>query len=59
MKINLTKLLESPTRVLRLKGKPEPDTAAYYLERENQSTAPISPFSFGLEKDEFVLEETP
>jgi len=59
MKINLTKLLESPTRVLHLKGKPKPDTAAYYLEREIKSTTPISPYAFELERDEFILEETP
>ena len=57
MKVNLTKLLESPTRVLRLKGKPEPDTAAYFLEREYKATSPHSTYAFELENDEFILEE--
>lgn len=33
MKINLTKLLESPTRVKWIK-EPEPNTTAYYIEKE-------------------------
>lgn len=59
MKINLTKLLEIPTRVLHLKGKPEPDTAAYFLEKEYKATSQHSPYAFELENEEFVLEETP
>jgi hypothetical protein len=57
MKINLTKLLESPTRVVLIGQQPEQNITAYYVERENQSTATKSPYSFELEKDEFILED--
>ena len=48
MKINLTKLLESPTRVKWIK-EPEPNTTAYYIEKEYQSTASKTLYSFELE----------
>ena len=51
MKINLTKLLESPTRVKWIK-EPEPNTTAYYIEKEYQTTSPKSPYAFELEEGE-------
>ena len=56
MKVNLTKLLESPTRVFEVK-KPQYDETGFFIKRENQSTSPETPYSFELEKDEFILEE--
>ena len=52
MKINLTKLLESPTRVSWIGLKPEPNTTAYYIEKEYQTTSPKSPYAFELEEGE-------
>ena len=56
MKVNLTKLLESPTRVFEIK-KPQYNETGFSLKKKNQSTSPETPYSFYLEKDEFILEE--
>jgi hypothetical protein len=56
MKVNLTRLLESPTRVFEIK-KPQYDETGFSSKEKNQSTSPEAPYSFELEKDEFILEE--
>jgi hypothetical protein len=56
MKVNLTKLLESPTRVFEVK-KPQYDETGFFIKRENQSTSPEEPYSFELEKEKFILKE--
>jgi hypothetical protein len=56
MKVNLTRLLESPTRVFEVK-KPQYDETGFFIKRENQSTSPEAPYSFELEKEKFILKE--
>lgn len=54
MKINLTKLLESPTRI-KMIGENNTNTPAEIISNEN--TSPNRTYSFELEKETFYLEE--
>jgi len=51
MKVNLTKLLDSPTRVVRIGKPPGTDSTGYYSPRLASYTSPTSPYSFEIESD--------
>lgn len=57
MKINLTRLLESPTRIREIKQDDRDDrTSALFVVTNHESTSSDKAYSFELEKEVFSLE---
>jgi hypothetical protein len=57
MKVNLTRLLESPTRIHEIKQDDRDNrTSAVFVVTNNESTSSYKAYSFELEKEVFSLE---